>query len=258
MPEIEEVEEEPVPGSAEDLERFYKKCGCSEEDALTAKELDWGWKFLGKEDGAALAHVITTNKKCITLQLYVNELFPEAGIQVAKALAVNKVLKTIDLQQAQIGPEGGKYIAEALKKHPALMNLKLHYNHLGPEGTAFIAAALKKNKKLTNLNLGDNGIMKEGVQALADMLTVNTCLMRLDLSKNAGLTSGTGSPETTAIITKAAEAHEKLRQAAPKQTAHDKLPFKLIMEDSPGQMWTPDGFVNVVKFPKQRRPNKAA
>ena len=57
-----------------------------------------------------------------------------------------------------------------------------------------------------------------------------------------------------AQLSAAGEAHEARRQAAPKQTAHDKLPFRLIMEDSPGQMWSPNGFVNVVKHPKQRRP----
>ena len=57
-----------------------------------------------------------------------------------------------------------------------------------------------------------------------------------------------------AQLTAAGEAHEARRQAAPKQTAHDKLPFRLLMEDSPGQMWSPNGFVNVVKHPKQRRP----
>ena len=57
-----------------------------------------------------------------------------------------------------------------------------------------------------------------------------------------------------AQLSAAGEAHEARRQAAPKQTAHDKLPFRLLMEDSPGQMWSPNGFVNVVKHPKQRRP----
>lgn len=241
------------PGSAEDLVRFLNKVKCTEEDALTLKHLDWGWKGLGPEDGAAVAFYIKNNATCITLDLFVNEFFVESGILIAMALAANKVLKSVDLQQAQIGPEGGKYIAEMLKVHPSMMNLKLHYNHLGPEGAAYIADALKTNGKLTNLSLSDNGIMKEGVQALAEMLNVNTKLYRLDLSKNAGLTSGTGSAETTELIKAAAERHQQLRVKVPKLIPQDKLPFKLLIEDLPGQMWSPTGFVNVVKFPKMRR-----
>ena len=242
-----------VPGSREDLNRFYQKVQCTEEEALTSKHLKWGWKSLGPEDGMAMAHIIRNNQICITLDLFVNEFFPEGGILVAKALAENKVLKSVDLQQAQIGPEGGKFIAEALRVHPTLMNLKLHYNHLGPEGTMYIAEALKSNNVLTNLNLGDNGIMREGVQCLADMLKENTKLMRLDIGKNAGLTSGTGNADTAELITRAAQTHEELRQKAPKRIPQDELPFKRLMEDLPGQMLTPNGFVNVVKFPKIRR-----
>ena len=76
MPEVEEISteaEEPsektyVPGSHEDLARFYEKVGCTEAEALTRKHLEWGWKDLGPEDGAALAHVIKSNKTCITLE----------------------------------------------------------------------------------------------------------------------------------------------------------------------------------------------
>jgi len=181
----------------------------------------------------------------------VNELFEDAGVLIGKALATNTVLKSLDLQQAQIGVPGGKAIAAALKANIPLMNLKLHYNHLGPEGVGAIADALKTNTNLTNINLGDNGMMKEGVQALASMLETNTKLMRLDCSKNAGLW---GDDAMKAVLTKAGEKHEAKRQAAKKTIPQDSLPFKLIMEDSPGQMWSPNGFVNVVKHPKQRRP----
>ena len=221
-----------------------------------------------------------------------NELFEDAGVLIGKALATNTVLKSLDLQQAQIGVPGGKAIAAALKANIPLMNLKLHYNHLGPEGArssrtvsiapiggssiylhvitrrgplvsnnvpcrpyhagvGAIADALKTNTNLTNINLGDNGMMKEGVQALASMLETNTKLMRLDCSKNAGLW---GDDAMKAVLTKAGEKHEAKRQAAKKTIPQDSLPFKLIMEDSPGQMWSPNGFVNVVKHPKQRRP----
>lgn len=247
---------EGVPGSAEDLARFYEKCKCTEEEALTNKHIEWGWKSFGPEDGHALAHVVKNNKICITMDIFVNELFVDAGVRVAESLAHNTVLKTIDLQQAQIGVAGGKALAESLRVNKSLMNLKMHYNHLGPEGCAYICDALKTNKTLTNLSMSDNGIMREGVNACADMLQNNTKLMRLDLSKNAGLTSKTGNAETTAFIKAAAEKHEAARKAAPKLAPHDSLPFQLIMEDSPGQMWTPNGFVNIVKHPKQRRPKK--
>jgi len=237
-------------GSPEDLARFYEKVKCTEEEALTKKHLEWGWKNLGKYDGDAIAHVIKSNKTCITLDLFVNELFVDGGLPLCKALSSNTVLKSIDLQQAQVGPPGAKFIGEALKVTPSLMNLKMHYNHLGPEGVAFICDGLKANKTLTNLVISDNGIMAEGVAALASMLETNVTLFRLDASKNAGLTSGTGLPETKALLVKAGEAHEKKRAAAPKKTAHDSLAFRLIMEDSPGQMWTPNGFVNKPKFPK--------
>merc|ERR1711935_312886 len=160
---------------------------------------------------------------------------------------------------AQVGVPGGKAMGEVLKANTSLMNLKMHYNHLGPEGVAYIAEGLKKNNSLTNLDLGDNGMMQSGVEALADMLEVNVCLFRLDVSKNAGLTSKTGVPNDAAvksILTKAGEIHESKRKAAPKKIAQNKLPFRLIMEDSPGQMWSPNGFVNIVKFPKQRRSKK--
>ena len=115
MPEIEEIAdaEEVVPGSDGDLQRFFLKVGCTKEDALTTKHLQWGWKELGKEDGAALAFVIRNNTVCITLDLFVNEIYEEAGTLVGRALADNVKLKTIDLQQAQIGVEGGRAIAEA-------------------------------------------------------------------------------------------------------------------------------------------------
>ena len=58
----------PEAGSAADLARFYEKVKNSEEEALTLKHLEWGWKNLGPDDGAALAHVIKNNKKCITLE----------------------------------------------------------------------------------------------------------------------------------------------------------------------------------------------
>lgn len=245
-----------VPGSAEDMARFFEKCKCTEEEALTTKHIEWGWKTFGPEDGHGLAHVIKNNKICITMDLFVNELFVDAGVLVASALAHNNVLKTIDLQQAQIGAAGAKALGESLKVNKSLMNLKMHYNHLGPEGCGYICEALKTNKTLTNLSLSDNGIMREGVNAVASMLQSNTKLMRLDLSKNAGLTSKTGNAETTTFIKAAGEKHEAMRQAAPKQGPHDSLPFQLILEDSPGQMWSPNGFVNVVKHPKQRRPPK--
>ena len=108
----EEVEETVVPGSDADLERFFLKVGCTKEDALTTKHLQWGWKELGKEDGAALAFVIRNNSACITLDLFVNEIYEEAGVLVGRALAENAKLKTLDLQQAQIGVEGGRAIAE--------------------------------------------------------------------------------------------------------------------------------------------------
>lgn len=82
MPEIEDISTEKpvlVPGSAEDLERFFKKAGCTDEEAFATKELNWSWKDFGPEDGAALAHVIQNHSTCITLGLQVNELFPEAG-----------------------------------------------------------------------------------------------------------------------------------------------------------------------------------
>ena len=201
------------------------------------------WKVLGPEDGAALAHVISKNKTCITLDLFVNEIFEEAGVAVGKALASNMVLKSLDLQQAQVGVPGAKAIAAALKANIPLMNLKMHYNHLGPEGVGAIAEALKTNDKLTNLDLGDNGMMKEGVQALAAMLQKNTKLMRLDCSKNAGLW---GDDAMKGVLTKAGEQHDAARKKAKKLIPQDELPFKLLMEDSPGQMWSPNGFVNVV------------
>ena len=173
MPEIEEVtdvpeEETVVPGSDEDLARFFLKVKCTKEEALTTKHLQWGWKELGKEDGAALAFVIRNNAACITLDLFVNEIYEEAGALVGRALKDNVKLKTLDLQQAQIGVEGGRAIAEAsgatrahlapcpkpaltpilargqaLRKNVTLMNLKLYYNCLGPAGTKVIAEALQ-------------------------------------------------------------------------------------------------------------------
>ena len=121
MPEIEEVdtegevpeEELPEPGSDADLERFFRKVKCTKEEALEAKHLQWGWKEMGKEDGAALAFVIRNNPVCITLDLFVNEIYEEAGALVGRALKDNTKLKTLDLQQAQIGVEGGRAIAEA-------------------------------------------------------------------------------------------------------------------------------------------------
>jgi hypothetical protein len=112
------------PGSKADLERFFKKVGCTEEHALTSKHLEWGWKDLDKRDGAALAHVIRNNQTCITLDLFVNEIY-EAGVLVGHALKDNTRLKTIDLQQGQIGVEGGRAIADALRVNGTLMNLKL-------------------------------------------------------------------------------------------------------------------------------------
>jgi len=65
---MEEEEKTYVPGSPEDLARFFAKVKMTEADALAAKQLDWGWKVLGPEDGAALAYVISKNKTCITLE----------------------------------------------------------------------------------------------------------------------------------------------------------------------------------------------
>ena len=59
---------EGVPGSPEDLARFFDICKCTEEEALTAKHLEWGWKNFGPMDGHALAYVIKNNKTCITLE----------------------------------------------------------------------------------------------------------------------------------------------------------------------------------------------
>jgi len=235
MPEIEEVdvpeEEAVVPGSDADLERFFLKVGCTKEEALTTKHLQWGWKELGKEDGAALAFVIRNNAACITLDLFVNEIYEEAGALVARALKDNVKLKTIDLQQAQIGVEGGRAIAEALRTNDTLMNLKLYYNCLGPAGTKVIAEALQVNTRLTNLDLGDNGVALQGCQALAAMLGLNTTLARLDVSKNAGVQ---GDEEAKGV----------LREAEAKR----KAPLNLLMIDEPGQRWSVDGFVDVVEW----------
>ena len=228
----EQPDDQVEPGSDADLERFFKKVGCTasclksarrvdglcspgaksalslttlplahagtREAALTTKHLQWGWKNLDKRDGAALAWVIRNNTTCITLDLFVNEIFSMAGVLVGAALADNAKLKSIDLQQAQLGPEGGKAIAESLKLNRTLMNLKLYYNCLGPEGTRYLAEALKRNEKLTNLDLGDNGIGIEGCRALAETLARNKHLARLDVSKNAGVQN---SPEAKAILT---------------------------------------------------------
>ena len=138
---------------------------CTKEEALEAKQLDWGWKEMGKEDGAALAFVIRNNPFCITLDLFVNEIYEEAGALVGGALKDNTKLKTLDLQQAQIGVEGGRamrrqaappgHLDPCPKPHSplsstlagappnnTLMNLKLYYNCLGPVGTTAIAEAL--------------------------------------------------------------------------------------------------------------------
>jgi len=247
-------------GSPEDLARFFELVKMTEEEALSAKHLEWGWKNFGPMDGQALAYVIKNNKTCITLDLFVNELFVGCGTTVAKAMSENTKIKSLDLQQAQIGPAGAQAMAETLKVNKTLMNLKMHYNHLGPEGCAYLADALKVNKTLTNIVLSDNGIMKEGAEALASMLETNTTLMRLDISKNAGVTNPTATnfvdPSVKPMLTAAGEKHEAKRKAAQKLTPHDKLPFKLLMEDSPGQMWSPNGFVNIVKHPKQRRPKR--
>ena len=93
MPEVEEISteaEEPsektyVPGSHEDLARFYEKVGCTEAEALTRKHLEWGWKDLGPEDGAALAHVIKSNKTCITLECAARPLARGAHSMPARA-----------------------------------------------------------------------------------------------------------------------------------------------------------------------------
>ena len=65
MSEVEDIstdkdkkEEKPEPGSPEDIARFYDKVKSTEEEALTSKHLEWGWKNMGPEDGLALAHVI--------------------------------------------------------------------------------------------------------------------------------------------------------------------------------------------------------
>jgi len=228
-PPAEQPEDQVEPGSDADLERFFKKVGCTasrlksrpgvdgllpgryfaltplplanagtKDDALTQKHLQWGWKNLDTHDGAALAWVIRNNKTCITLDLFVNEIFSAAGILVGAALADNTKLKSVDLQQAQIGPEGAKAIAESLKHNRTLMNLKMHYNCIGPEGTRYLAEALKRNEKLTNLDLGDNGIGLEGCKALAEMLAANKHLARLEVSKNAGVQN---NPEAKAILT---------------------------------------------------------
>ncbi len=250
-PTLEPIHTDAPPGSQQDLDRFFNKLRTTQDDALTAKELHWGWKELGPKDGAALAHVIANNNKCITLNLFVNEIFEDAGVLVADALAKNTTLRSLDLQQAQIGVPGAKALAAALKVNTSLMSLKLHYNHLGPEGVGAIADALKANGTLTNLDVGDNGIMIEGVRALASMLETNTKLQRLDASKNAGLW---GDDAAKGLLSAAGAKHEAKRAKAKKLIPQDSLPFKLIMEDSPGQMWSPNGFVNVVKHPKQRRP----
>jgi len=244
MPEIEEVdttggvpeeevpEEEAVePGSDADLERFFLKVKCTKEEALTAKHLQWGWKEMGKEDGAALAFVIRNNPVCITLDLFVNEIYEEAGALVGLALKDNVKLKSLDLQQAQIGVEGGRAIAEALRTNTTLMNLKLYYNCLGPVGTKAIAEALQANTKLTNLDLGDNGVARQGCEALAAMLGKNTTLARLDVSKNVGVQ---GDDEAKGLLSAAA--------------AKRKAPLNLIMNDEPGQRWSVDGFVDVVEW----------
>ena len=186
MPEIEEVdttggvpeeevpEEEAVePGSDADLERFFLKVKCTKEEALTAKHLQWGWKEMGKEDGAALAFVIRNNPVCITLDLFVNEIYEEAGALVGLALKDNVKLKSLDLQQSHIGVEGGRAIAEALQA----------------------------NTKLTNLDLGDNGVARQGCEALAAMLGKNTTLARLDVSKNVGVQ---GDDEAKGLLSAAA------------------------------------------------------
>ena len=256
MGAIEEIstdKTEVAPGSAADLERFFKKAGCTEEEAFAAKELNWGWKDFGEEDGAALAYVIKEHQKCITLDLYVNELFPKAGALIGHALAHNRQLKTLDLQQGQIGVDGAKALSQSLKSHPSLMNLKLHYNHLGPEGIAYICEALKTNNTLTNFDVGDNGIMREGVKSLASMLETNVSLMRLEVSKNAGLW---GDDESKAILTAAAALHQQAREQATQRIPQDALEFKLLMDDSPGQLWTPDGFVNVPKMTRARVVNR--
>jgi len=235
-PPAEQPEDQVEPGSDADLERFFKKVGCTKDEALTQKHLQWGWKNLDTHDGAALAWVIRNNKTCITLDLFVNEIFSAAGILVGAALADNTKLKSVDLQQAQIGPEGAKAIAESLKHNRTLMNLKMHYNCIGPEGTRYLAEALKRNEKLTNLDLGDNGIGLEGCKALAEMLAAYKHLARLEVSKNAGVQN---NPEAKAILTAA---------AAKRPPTELYGPFTLLMRDEPGQKWSPEGFHDVVKW----------
>ena len=54
---------------------------------------------MDEKDGAALAWVIRNNAICITLDLFVNEIFG-AGVLIGQALADNTKLKSLDLQCA--------------------------------------------------------------------------------------------------------------------------------------------------------------
>jgi len=221
-----------------------------------------------------VAKALATNKVLKSLDLQQAQIGVPGGKAIAAALKANIPLMNLKLHYNHLGPEGAlrptaTQAWEGCAASPPAMLTRRPASSKGPgpgQETAFIpalsrpprasgvgaiAAALKTNTHLTNLNLGDNGMMKEGVEALASMLQSNTKLLRLDCSKNAGLW---GNDEMKAVLTAAGEKHEAKRQAAKKTIPQDSLPFRLIMEDSPGQMWSPTGFVNLVKYPKQRRP----
>ena len=117
----------------------------------------------------------------------------------------------------------------------------------------FVAGAEELGRSLGNTGLDPHYVRALLSEEEATQLNVDDTFLQLgDFAEN--LQHQVQSLVVEPLREYGANLAEARRQAAPKQTAHDKLPFRLIMEDSPGQMWSPNGFVNVVKHPKQRRP----
>ncbi|KEG13741.1 putative ribonuclease inhibitor-like protein [Trypanosoma grayi] len=138
----------------------------------------------------AVAHILSSNKKYIILDLSGNRLRDEGACSIAKLISVNRTLVHIGLRSNDIGHIGGVALAKALLENNTVVSLDvgahsgINGNHIAMEGAEAIGTMLRANKVLSHLNLSSNGLGAAGISFIAQGLEGNCSLTHLDVSIN--------------------------------------------------------------------------
>ena len=133
------------------------------------------------EDAAALAHILSLNKKLTELDLSNNNLHSKAVTEIFRNLNTSTLIK-LNISNNNITDQAADTIATFLSTNTELEQLDLSHSKLSSAGAIMIAKTKLKN--LTTFNIRHNCITTDAANNIATFLSHNAKLQFLDLSCN--------------------------------------------------------------------------